>query len=102
MSRIYEKQKIERDVTVGVECDNCEKQVKGEVPSTWHYFCVNWGYHGSGDPQDSTEWLDACSPACYVALIKRRSSRIKSDRAEIDEMTLDFARLLVKYVEAIE
>lgn len=100
MSRIYEKQKVERDVTIGVECDNCDKQVKGEAPPTWHYFFVNWGYYG-GDPEDTTEWLDACSPACYIALIKERSSRI-NDRSEIDEMTLDFARLLVKYVETIE
>jgi hypothetical protein len=98
VSRTYEKQKVEQEVVIGVECDNCDVKVIGDAPSTWHCFNVNHGYYGD----DSSQWLDACSPSCYIAIIKEKLLVMSSPNAEIDEMSLEFAQSLVKYVEAIE
>jgi ssDNA-binding Zn-finger/Zn-ribbon topoisomerase 1 len=86
--------KEQRQVVVAVVCDNCGKEHKGsKMPDEWHSFS---GHH---DSIDSYENYMVCSPKCYKEKLKEAVNEFDGyDSAEIDEMTIQFAKNLVDFL----
>ena len=102
---MYKKERKEvkeqRQVIVAVVCDNCGKEHKGsEQPDEWHSFS---GHHNEwgNDSVDSCEYYQVCSPKCYVEKLTEVVKEFDGYRsAEIDDMTIDFAKSLVGFLNA--
>lgn len=93
--------KEQKQVVVAVVCDNCGKEHKGsEIPDEWHSFS---GHHNEwgNDSIDSYENYMVCSPKCYKEKLTEAVSEFDGyDSAEIDDMTIQFAKSLVEFLNA--
>lgn len=85
--------KEQRQVVVAVVCDNCGKEHKGsKMPDEWHSFSGH-------DSIDSYENYMVCSPKCYKEKLTEAVNEFDGyDSAEIDEMTIQFAKNLVDFL----
>ena len=87
-------------VTVGYKCDRCGFVHMGDtMPKGWHEFCTEHDEWGR-DSVDSIEYYVACSPFCYIKLVKmviNENAGYKS--TVIDKFNIDFAENLIEYIE---
>lgn len=95
--RIKEKIKIEQEVTKYIECDVCEKRVKGkEPPEDWFHFSHShqgWG----NDSIDSLKYFDVCSVTCFTVQLRESIESVKNNTGgEVAEMPVPFAEKLLK------
>ncbi len=70
---IKETQTKTQEVSIGTKCDCCGKETREIYPDTWHHFDSyhsDWG----NDLCDSYEYFDACSPQCFLTIIKKEFS----------------------------
>lgn len=97
MSRIKQTQKVEREVTVHVKCDVCNKTHDGNnIPKEWHGFSIHHNHWGN-DSQDSYEYFDVCSPECYKSKFKECVEAFDGfTDGEIDGFEIQFATILAK------
>lgn len=93
--------KEQRQVVVAVVCDNCGKEHKGsEMPDEWHSFSGHHSQWGN-DSIDSYENYMVCSPKCYKEKLTEAVNEFDGyDSAEIDDMTIQFAKSLVGFFNA--
>jgi hypothetical protein len=63
-------EKVERSVVYETVCDSCGKIAEGDSPQGWHHFDSHHG-EWENDSIESYEYHDACSFACYLAIVKR-------------------------------
>lgn len=102
MSRIRETKIVTKteEVTVGYKCDNCDKVHSGKSqPDEWHEFS---GHHESwgNDSFESYEYYMACSPECYVNLLKKAVKEFEDyNTSEIDGFSIDFAKNMVGFLK---
>ena len=87
-----------RSVIVAAICDNCGKENKGsKQPDDWHSF---EGHHNSwgNDSIDSYENYLACSPECYIELLKKAFKNFHEySTAEINGMKIGFVKKLLEF-----
>lgn len=69
MSRHTGAEMIRKEMVLSTTCDNCGKTEPGE-PDEWVH--VSTGHNDWGnDSIEATNYLDACSGPCFLALMKR-------------------------------
>lgn len=89
---------VEKRVVVGVTCDGCQKRVDGSNPEGWYSF---WSAHNDwgNDSIDSDEDWDACSWACYLAVVARVVNEYGDDRyptLTVDHKDLPFLKQMLE------
>ena len=91
-----------KDVIVAAVCDECGREHSGnDYPDDWHLFSGQHGDWGNDSYESRIEYL-ACSPECYAKQLKKAVREFGySNTAEIDEMTIDFAKRLVDFLNAL-
>jgi hypothetical protein len=86
---------------VAAVCDECGREHKGhDYPDDWHYFN---GHHSSwgNDSCDSYQYYLVCSPECYAKQLKKAVREFGDyNTAEVDDMTIDFAKRLADFLNA--
>ena len=95
------KQVTERkEVITHVVCDTCKKEVLGfKLPDNWHKISAHhheWDeYH-----HESCENYFVCGPGCYKIKLKEVVEDFKEyESAEVDGMTIEFAKLMVEFLD---
>lgn len=94
--KIKQSQQVEREVTVHIKCDVCNKiHDGGDTPDNWHTIS-NHHNHWGNDSRDSYEYHDVCSIECYKTKMKEIVADYETyTNAKVDDFEIQFARLLV-------
>jgi hypothetical protein len=97
-TREVKEQKV---VIVAVVCDNCGKEHKeSKAPDEWHSFSAHHNEWGN-DSVDSYQEYMVCSAKCYKEKLTKVVNDFDGyDSAEIDNMTIRFAKSLVVFLNA--
>lgn len=98
MSYLTKVQTVQKEITVGLECDICGATTDDEDDSQWtdvSHSHSNWG----NDSCESFQTFHICSPQCYIAqLVNSVRSLEYRDSGEINNMPLKFVVNLLRYI----
>lgn len=81
---------VVKEVTVGVKCDFCGKQVDHR-----NYFHITTSHHDWGnDSIDSYEYMDACCPECVMGFAEKYIQSAYEDKHNTRRIEVEHRRTI--------
>lgn len=101
MSKIEKRETRIINEIIGYKCDVCGKESKGINDQTFYNFMARH-YAWGNDSIESVEYYDVCSVECFkkqLIYCINELEEYKGQGAEINGMTVDFAKELVDKIK---